>query len=146
MSNSSQCRQTYVSQDPVCRPALVCHHCRSAAVRQNRNQDGIWPESASFLILGITSENRGNLNVENRIDISHCSTSVLPMIARRTALLVLVAAFFPGASAGALLVWGPRLQPTTASVSSLPDEDETGLYEPVSFARMNRIIAICNGC
>ncbi len=42
--------------------------------------------------------------------------------------------------------WGQTSRATGTAIASLPDEDATGLYEPVSFARMNKVIAICNGC
>ena len=43
-------------------------------------------------------------------------------------------------------LWGWTSRATGAAIASLPDEDATGLYEPVSFARMNKVIVICKGC
>jgi len=39
-----------------------------------------------------------------------------------------------------------RVDGASRRVTSLPDEDETSLYEPGSFTRMDRVIAICTGC
>jgi hypothetical protein len=68
------------------------------------------------------------------------------VMAYRSASLVFAAALCVGASLGTAVIWAERSGAAIASAQSLPDEGETGLYEPVSFAKMNKVVAICDGC
>jgi hypothetical protein len=68
------------------------------------------------------------------------------MIAHPIVRLMLAAVIVLVGSAEASMLWEHASRADGAAVASLPDEDETSLYEPGSFTRMDRVIAICTGC
>ena len=68
------------------------------------------------------------------------------MLLHSVARLMLAATIFLGGSAGASMLLVHSLRPDGAGAISLPDEDVTGLFERVSFAKLDKLIAVCKGC
>jgi hypothetical protein len=68
------------------------------------------------------------------------------MVAHSTVRVALATAIFLGRSAEASLLSGQAFRPNGVTVASLPDENETGLYQPVSFEKTDKKISICTGC
>jgi hypothetical protein len=62
-------------------------------------------------------------------------------------LLLVAVTLLVGSAQGSMLSGHASMADTSSRrTTSLPDEDETGLYEPGSFTRMDKVISICTGC